>query len=81
MDKHTGPKVFLVVLPGDIIEILQDSDKYDRTVCDDMFKLFVWDCYAWRASPSRRLQIGLAIRLPAQFISEPPKSQMPMRTM
>ena len=82
MDKQTGPKGFLVVLPGEIIEIPQDSDKswltlfyslplelaekwkpayelphypyevlrtdkYDRVVCDDMFKLLVWDCYAW----------------------------------
>ena len=84
MDKQTGPKGFLVVLPGEIIEIPQDSDKswltlfyslprelaekwkpayelprcpyevlrtdkYDRVVCDDMFKLLVWDCYAWCA--------------------------------
>ena len=84
MDKQTGPKGFLVVLPGEIIEIPQDSDKswltlfyslpreltekwkpayelprcpyevlrtdkYDHTVCDDMFKLLVWDCYAWCA--------------------------------
>ena len=27
MDKQTGPKGFLVVLPGEIIEIPQDSDK------------------------------------------------------
>lgn len=84
MDKQTGPNGFLVVLPGEIIEIPQDSDKswltlfyslprelaekwkpayelprcpyevlrtdkYDRVVCDDMFKLLVWDCYAWCA--------------------------------
>ena len=84
MEKQTGPKDFLVVLPGEIIEIPQDSDKswltlfyslprelaekwkpayelprcpyevlrtdkYDRVVCDDMFKLLVWDCYAWCA--------------------------------
>ena len=84
MDKQTGPNAFLVVLPGEIIEIPQDSDKswltlfyslprelaekwkpayelprcpyevlrtdkYDRVVCDDMFKLLVWDCYAWCA--------------------------------
>lgn len=84
MDKQTGPKGFLVVLPGEIIEIPQDSDKswltlfyslprelaekwkpayelprcpyevlrtdkYDCVVCDDMFKLLVWDCYAWCA--------------------------------
>ena len=84
MDKQTCPKGFLVVLPGEIIEIPQDSDKswltlfyslprelaekwkpayelprcpyevlrtdkYDRVVCDDMFKLLVWDCYAWCA--------------------------------
>ena len=84
MDKQTGPKGFLVVLPGEIIEIPQDSDKswltlfyslprelaekwkpayelprcpyevlrtdkYDHIVCDDMFKLLVWDCYAWSA--------------------------------
>ena len=23
--------------------------KYDRVVCDDMFKLLVWACYAWCA--------------------------------
>ena len=33
MDKQTDPNDFLVVLPGEII------------VCDDMFKLLVWDCY------------------------------------
>ena len=84
MDKQTGPKGFLVVLPSEIIEIPQDSDKswltlfyslprelaekwkpayelprcpyevlrmdkYDHIVCDDMFKLLVWDCYAWCA--------------------------------
>ena len=84
MDKQTGPKGFLVVLPSEIIEIPQDSDKswltlfyslprelaekwkpayelprcpyevlrtdkYDHIVCDDMFKLLVWDCYAWSA--------------------------------
>ena len=84
MDKPKGLKGFLVVLPGEIIEILQDSDKswltlfyslprelaekwkpayelprcpyevlrtdkYDNIVCDDMFKLLVWDCYAWCA--------------------------------
>ena len=84
MDKQIGPKGFLVVLPGEIIEIPQDSDKswltlfyslprelaekwkpanglprcpyevlrtdkYDHIVCDDMFKLLVWDCYAWCA--------------------------------
>ena len=84
MDKQTGPNGFLVVLPGEIIEIPQDSDKswltlfyslprelaekwkpayelprcpyevlrtdkYDHIVCDDMFKLLVWDCYAWSA--------------------------------
>ena len=27
MDKQTGPNAFLVVLPGEIIEIPQDSDK------------------------------------------------------
>ena len=27
MDKQTGPKGFLVVLPGEIIEIPQDNDK------------------------------------------------------
>ena len=77
-------RVLLVVLPGEIIEIPQDSDKswltlfyslprelaekwkpayelprcpyevlrtdkYDHIVCDDMFKLLVWDCYAWSA--------------------------------
>ena len=84
MDKQTVPKGFLVVLPSEIIEIPQDSDKscltlfyslprelaekwkpayelprcpyevlrmdkYDHIVCDDMFKLLVWDCYAWCA--------------------------------
>ena len=84
MDKQTGPNGFLVVLPSEIIEIPQDSDKswltlfyslprelaekwkpanglprcpyevlrtdkYDHIVCDDMFKLLVWDCYAWCA--------------------------------
>ena len=84
MDKQTGPNGFLVVLPGEIIEIPQDSDKswltlfyslpkelaekwkpafdlprcpyevlrtdkYDSIVCDDMFKLLVWDCYSWSA--------------------------------
>ena len=84
MDKQTSPNDFLVVLPGEIIEIPQDSDKswltlfyslprelaekwkpacelprcpyevlrtdrYDNIVCDDMFKLLVWDCYAWCA--------------------------------
>ena len=83
MDKQTGPKGFLVVLPGEIIEIPQDSDKswltlfyslprelaekwkpayelprcpykvlwtdkYDHIVCDDMFKLLVWDCLLLR---------------------------------
>ena len=83
-DKQKGPKGFLVMLPGEIIEIPQDSDKswltlfyslprelaekwkpayelprcpyevlrtdkYDHIVCDDMFKLLVWDCYAWCA--------------------------------
>jgi hypothetical protein len=84
MEKRKSPKGFLVVLPGEIIEIPQDSDKswltlfyslprelaekwkpaydlpccpyevlrtdkYDHIVCDDMFKLLVWDCYAWSA--------------------------------
>ena len=84
MDKRKSPKGFLVVLPSEIIEIPQDSDKswltlfyslprelvekwkpacelprcpyevlrtdkYDYIVCDDMFKLLVWDCYAWSA--------------------------------
>ena len=84
MDKKKGLKGFLVMLPGKIIEIPQDSDKswltlfyslprelaekwkpayelprcpyavlrtdkYDHIVCDDMFKLLVWDCYAWCA--------------------------------
>jgi len=84
MDKQAGPKGFLVVLPGEIIEIPQDSDKswltlfyslprelaekwkpayelprcpyevlwtdkYNHIVCDYMFKLLVWDCYAWCA--------------------------------
>ena len=84
MEKRKSPKGFIVVLPGEIIEIPQDSDKswltlfyslprelaekwkpayelprcpyevlrtdkYDHIVCDDMFKLLVWDCYAWSA--------------------------------
>ena len=78
MEKRKSPKGFIVVLPGEIIEIPQDSDKswltlfyslpksgnlpmicptapmrfYGRTsmiICDDMFKLLVWDCYAWSA--------------------------------
>lgn len=84
MEKLKSPKGFIVVLPGEIIEIPQDSDKswltlfyslprelaekwkpaydlprcpyevlrtdkYDHIVCDDMFKLLVWDCYAWSA--------------------------------
>ena len=28
MDKQTGPNGFLVVLPGEIIEIPQDSDNH-----------------------------------------------------
>ena len=32
MDKQIGPKGFLVVLPGEIIEIPQDSDKSWRTL-------------------------------------------------
>ena len=84
MAGRNGPKNFIVVLPGGIIEIPQDSDKswltlfyrlprelaekwkpayelprcpyevlrtdkYDHIVCDDMFKLLVWDCYSWSA--------------------------------
>lgn len=84
MTQPKDPKGFLVVLPGEIIEIPQDSDKswltlfyslpkelaekwkpafdlprcpyevlrtdkYDSIVCDDMFKLLVWDCYSWSA--------------------------------
>lgn len=84
MEKRKSPKGFIVVLPGEIIEIPQDSDKswltlfyslprelaekwksaydlprcpyevlrtdkYDHIVCDDMFKLLVWDCCAWSA--------------------------------
>ena len=84
MEKRKSPKGFIVVLPGEIIEIPQDSDKswltlfyslprelaekwkpaynlprcpyevlrtdkYDHIVCDDVFKLLVWDCYAWSA--------------------------------
>ena len=84
MDKKKGPTGFIVVLPGEVIEIPQDSDKswltlfyslprelaekwkpaydllrcpyevlrtdkYDHIVCDDMFKLLVWDCCAWSA--------------------------------
>ena len=78
MEKWKSPNGFIVVLPGEIIEIPQDSDKswltlfyslprelaekwkpaydlprcpyevlrtdkYDHIVCDDMFKLLVWD--------------------------------------
>lgn len=25
------------------------TDKYDSIVCDDIFKLLVWDCYSWSA--------------------------------
>ena len=32
MDKQTGPKGFLVVLPSEIIEIPQDSDKSWQTL-------------------------------------------------
>ena len=84
MEKRKSPNGFIVVLPGEIIEIPQNSDKswltlfyslprelvekwkpaydlprcpyevlrmdkYDHIVCDDMFKLLVWDCYAWSA--------------------------------
>lgn len=84
MAQPKDPKSFLVVLPGEIIEIPQDSDKswltlfyslpkelaekwkpafnlprcpyevlrtdkYDSIICDDMFKLLVWDCYSWSA--------------------------------
>ena len=82
MTQSKKTKGFLVVLPGEIIEIPQDShkswltlfynlpkelaekwkptfhlprcpyevlrtDKYDSIICDDMFKLLVWDCYSW----------------------------------
>ena len=92
MDKQTGPKGFLVVLPGEIIEIPQDSDKswltlfyslprelaekwkpayelprcpyevlwtdkYNHIVCDDMFKLLVWDCY-----PPTGLEVSEVLR-------------------
>lgn len=84
MARQNGPKGFLAVLPGEIIEIPQDgskswltlfyclpkelaqkwkpaldlprcpydvlrTDKYNGIVCDDMFKLLVWDCYSWSA--------------------------------
>ena len=84
MEKRKSPKGFIVVLPDEIIEIPQDSDKswltlfyslprelaekwkpaydlprcpyevlrtdkYNHIVCDDMFKMLVWDCYAWSA--------------------------------
>ena len=119
MDKKKGPTGFIVVLPGEVIEIPQDSDKswltlfyslprelaekwkpaydllrwpyevlrtdkYDHIVCDDMFELLVWDCYAWcawRATSSRRSQTRLAARPPAQSISESPRSQTLMRIM
>ena len=35
-------------LPRSPYEVLR-TDKYDQIVCDDMFKLLVWDCYAWSA--------------------------------
>ena len=35
-------------LPRCPYEVLR-TDKYDHIVCDDMFKLLVWDCYAWSA--------------------------------
>ena len=35
-------------LPRCPYEVLR-TDKYDHIVCDDMFKLLVWDCYAWCA--------------------------------
>lgn len=25
------------------------TDKHDNIVCNDMFKLLVWECYAWSA--------------------------------
>ena len=31
-------------LPRCPYEVLR-TDKYDHIVCDDMFKLLVWDCY------------------------------------
>ena len=84
MEPQKDPKGFLVVLPGEVIEIPQDgdkswltlfyslprelaqkwtpafnlprcpyevlrTDKYDDVVCNDMFKLLVWDCYSWSA--------------------------------
>lgn len=33
-------------LPRYPCEVLR-TDKYDSIVCDDMFKLLVWDCYSW----------------------------------
>ena len=48
MDKKTGPKNFFVVRPCCPDEVLR-ADKYDHIVYDDMFKLRVWDCYAWCA--------------------------------
>ena len=65
MDKRKNLTGFIVVRPGKIIEIPQDSDKswltlfyscpyevlrtgkYDHIVCDDMFKLLVWNCHVW----------------------------------
>ena len=35
-------------LPRCPYEVLR-TDKYDHIVCDDMFKLLVWDCCAWSA--------------------------------
>ena len=57
MEKRKSPKGFIVVLPGEIIELrsaplpyeVLRTDKYDHIVCDDMFKLLVWDCCAWSA--------------------------------
>ena len=42
-------------LPRCPYEVLR-TDKYDHTVCDGMFKLLVWDCYAWCAWQFFQLQ-------------------------
>ena len=47
MEKRKSPKGFIVVLPGEIIELrsaplpyeVLRTDKYYHIVCDDMFKL------------------------------------------
>ena len=106
MDKQKDPKGFLVVLPGEIIKIPQDSekswltlfyslprelaekwrpayelprcpyevlrtDKYDHIVCDDMFKLLVWDATHGAHGSSSKSKTARAIiaTFPAAGIS------------